>query len=385
MINLWDMLVRVSNGEAGPAQQRASEATAELQKSACLPWQNICVSERDGGWLINVGSSCETGVVEILVPKNADKAVSVIQDTRRQSQPLDFATLFSRGRYSEAAHVANAALTALDEEAEQTGLTALAGPDTQQRPKLLYNLATAYMKRGNFHRAEILYEQALDVAEHAPCFSDAERVRFFCDWGQLHYLYRCTSDEEYVEAESRFQKALALAEKLLGKEHTEYARVLTGLARLRIAQFRHAEAATLLQEALTVRERTLGPLHEDVAETLLELGRLHAYQDDNLAAEADYRRALTVREQTLGPQHPDVAEILFNLADLYYYNRQQHEDAAQLMLRALDVWQQSLGLNHPLVEREGEFIKAVLPAVSQKGVEVRQALDMEDFDDDVEF
>lgn len=379
MINLWDLLVHASHRDPGPAQQCASQAAGELRSTACMPWQNISLASRDEGWVIHIASTYESGTVEILIPKDRGQAAAVLQDTRRESRNHDFSTLYRAGRYSEAARVANDALTAAEDEG---------GLDHPERPRLLYQLAVSYMKRGNFHRAEILFEQALDRAGEAACFSAAERVRFFSDWALLHFLYRCTTEADYAEAELRFNRAMELARKLLGENHPECARIMTGQARLRLSQFRHGDADQLLTQALQIREQALGPNHEDLAETLLELGRLRAYQDDNDAAEAAYRRALTIREAALGPCHPDVADLLFNLADLYYYNHQQPAEAAQLMLRALDIWEQSLGLEHPLVEREGQFIKTVLPALTQKVAApdvTTQPAEMQEFDDDVEF
>lgn len=378
MINLWELLVHASHRDPGPAQQRASQAASELGSAACMPWQNISLSPRDEGWVVRIHSTYESGIVEMLIPKDRGQPVRVLEDTRLASRIHDFSTLFRAGRYSEAARVANDALTAAEDEA---------GLDHPERPRLLYQLAASYMKRGNFHRAEILFEQALDLARHASCFSAAERVHFFSDWALLHFLYRCTTEADYAEAELRFSDAMKLARELLGENHPECARIMTGQARLRLSQFRHSDADQLLTQALQIREQALGPSHEDLAETLLELGRLRAYQDENEEAEAAYRRALTIRETVLGPSHPDVAELLFNLADLYYYNHQQPAEAAQFMLRALDIWEQSLGLEHPLVEREGQFIKTVLPALTHTAAAAvaTQPAEMEEFDDDVEF
>jgi transcriptional regulator with XRE-family HTH domain/tetratricopeptide (TPR) repeat protein len=63
-------------------------------------------------------------------------------------------------------------------------------------------------------------------------------------------------------------------------------------------------------------------------------------------AESLYRRALRIWEQELGPEHPDVADLLSNLAKLYD-DQDKCSEAEPLYQRALRIWEQELGPEHP--------------------------------------
>jgi tetratricopeptide (TPR) repeat protein len=57
-------------------------------------------------------------------------------------------------------------------------------------------------------------------------------------------------------------------------------------------------------------------------------------------------RALAIYEQVLGPNHPDTASSLNNLAALYG-NQGQYAEAESLLQRALAIYEQVLGPDHP--------------------------------------
>jgi tetratricopeptide (TPR) repeat protein/nucleoside phosphorylase len=67
-------------------------------------------------------------------------------------------------------------------------------------------------------------------------------------------------------------------------------------------------------------------------------------------AEPLYQRALHIWEQTLGPDHPEVAYLLNGLATLYF-RQMRLEQAEPLYQRALHIWEQTLGPDHPNVIR----------------------------------
>jgi CHAT domain-containing protein len=62
-------------------------------------------------------------------------------------------------------------------------------------------------------------------------------------------------------------------------------------------------------------------------------------------AEPLMQRALTIFEQALGPQHPQVAAALSNLATLYT-DQGQYAQAEPLLQRALTLWEQARGDTH---------------------------------------
>jgi tetratricopeptide (TPR) repeat protein len=67
-------------------------------------------------------------------------------------------------------------------------------------------------------------------------------------------------------------------------------------------------------------------------------------------AEPLYRRALGIWEESLGPNHPNVAKGLSNLAD-FYHERGREPAAERLYMRAITILENALGPYHPDVAR----------------------------------
>src|ERR1700738_4764673 len=75
---------------------------------------------------------------------------------------------------------------------------------------------------------------------------------------------------------------------------------------------RYADAIPIAQRALAIREKALGRDHPDVATALSWLAVLYNSQGRYADAEPLYKRSLAIREQALGRAHPDVARSLNN-------------------------------------------------------------------------
>jgi tetratricopeptide (TPR) repeat protein len=82
------------------------------------------------------------------------------------------------------------------------------------------------------------------------------------------------SQGQYAEAESRYQRALAIWEKAFGPDHPNVATGLNNLAELYRMQGQYAQAEPLYQRALVIWERTLGREHPNLATALKNLALL---------------------------------------------------------------------------------------------------------------
>jgi tetratricopeptide (TPR) repeat protein len=70
---------------------------------------------------------------------------------------------------------------------------------------------------------------------------------------------------QYAKAEPLYQRALSIWEKALGREHPDVANSLHNLALLYKTQGQYAKAERLYERALAIREKALGPEHPGVA------------------------------------------------------------------------------------------------------------------------
>ncbi len=150
---------------------------------------------------------------------------------------------------------------------------------------------------------------------------------------------------DYPEAETHFFEAKAIRERVLGKEHPDYAKSLNGLAILYDNIGKYEKAEPLYLEAKAIQEKVLSKEHPDYAKTLNNLAIMYMYMGNYEKAEPLHLEAKAVREKALGKEHPDYAISLNNLA-LLYRNMGIYEKAEPLFLEAKAIQEKVLGKEH---------------------------------------
>ena len=232
------------------------------------------------------------------------------------------------------------------------------------KASLLNNLALLYQRKGDYGRAEPLYQLVLFFKEKA---LGAEHPETAAALNNLATLYRDKGD--YAKAEPLYQRALAIKEKALGAEHPETAAVLNNLAALYQDKGDYGRAEPLYQRALAISEKALGAEHSSTATFLNNLAALYRNKGDYAKAEPLFQRALWIKEKALGAEHPEMAAFLDNLA-LLYQRKGDYGRAEPLHQRALAIREKALGPNHPdvatslnnlvlLYEAKGNIAKAI--------------------------
>ncbi len=110
------------------------------------------------------------------------------------------------------------------------------------------------------------------------------------------------------------------------------------------------QCARLVEHGQAI-ERHLEPIpyHTVSAARLLNNAGYYLHEQGRYAeAEPLFRKALSIYEQQLGENHPDVASSLNNLAELYRAQG-RYAEAEPLFRKALSIYEQQLGENHPHV------------------------------------
>jgi tetratricopeptide (TPR) repeat protein/predicted Ser/Thr protein kinase len=163
--------------------------------------------------------------------------------------------------------------------------------------------------------------------------------------------------ERNEEALAAFQRALQLAEKGLGPEHSRRANILTNLGNLYNQRGQHAEAAKVLADGLALRERLSGPDHPLTGAFHQAIARTQLSLRDYAKAQTHARRSLDIQSASLGPEHPQMASI-------WYVVGQSHKEAGQCR-EALEPYQKAMALQEKTLGTEHADVGSTLLEVAQ--------------------
>ncbi|MEM7151345.1 MAG: serine/threonine-protein kinase [Myxococcota bacterium] len=207
---------------------------------------------------------------------------------------------------------------------------------TEQRRRLteLRVMGRAGRHATALKRVEGVVERA-DALAYGPLIAEARLRR-----GLLR-----NANGKYAQAEQDLKQAYALA---LEQDHAEVAsRASTGLVLVVGARLaRHAEGLVWAETALPLARREgeasgLGGNWNNRAMVLAAMG-------DYEQAEHDYRRALEIWEEGLGADHPLLGKATNNLGNLLH-EQGRYEGAEHLFRRARELGEAALGAEHPSV------------------------------------
>lgn len=131
-------------------------------------------------------------------------------------------------------------------------------------------------------------------------------------------LASCHSDlGQYERARATLQRTLAITEKVLGRWHPHYARVLNNMGQIAVTTGDYDRAERLLRQALGIDRKAYGPRHESCAYELANLGTLYRALGDHTRGIPVLTEAVETFRERLGPNHPDYAVALSLLGNLY--------------------------------------------------------------------
>lgn len=187
-----------------------------------------------------------------------------------------------------------------------------------------------YME-GNYIDAINLAERTLAIAQK---ILGKEHLELATSLENLALLYQVQGN--YQPVEPLLQRALVILEKVRGKEHPEIARILNNLAQVYQVQGNFQQAELLLQRSLLIAHKVLGKEHLFVAQNLYALASLYFVQGNFQQAEPLFKRVLTILEKQLGKEQPLVASTLDGLASLYQAQG-RHQQAEPLYKRSLAI------------------------------------------------
>lgn len=246
-----------------------------------------------------------------------------------------------------------------------------------ESPEFLQLQANLHEKLGRYYVADSLIRLAVDGFKSQPNHKK-EYAKALTDYG-----YILTITDQFDQANDVLQEAKTLQEKLIGKDHLDYATTLDYLGLLRLERNKYPEAKAYYLESLAIKEKQLDKNSIPYLKTLNYLGEWFLENDDYAASEKYYNQILSsidkshpfyavvlnnqgrfflqlgeyekaelsfeecikVREKTVGLNHPRHARTLMNYGDIYFYT-EDLKKAKKLFLESKTIYEATIGENN---------------------------------------
>jgi CHAT domain-containing protein len=151
---------------------------------------------------------------------------------------------------------------------------------------------------------------------------------------------------DFAKAEPLFQRAVDIDRKVLGEEDFQTALAITNLGLTLLSKNDFVGAASLFEKAIGITERTMGPEDPHLALCLMNLALTRNRRGDYEGAVVDLQRALAIYEKMFGPDDTFTMKLTYNLASTYIDMRRR-DLAKPLMERVLAIMEKRYGPDHP--------------------------------------
>ncbi len=217
----------------------------------------------------------------------------------------------------------------------------LRGPGDIEVAKLSTNLASLYDQRGDFARAEPMYQRALKIVQTRNLRSDDSFLAVLLT--NLGLLYQNRGDLD--AARPLLEQALQLRETLLSgqPDHPQIATAAINLASNYQESGKLEAAESLYKRAFDIFARRSELDTRPVSTLSVNLAMVHLLRGEYDRAEPLYQRSLAIREKLLGATHPDTGAAQERLA-VFYQVVGRRADALAALRRSAEVVEHNLAL-----------------------------------------
>lgn len=201
-------------------------------------------------------------------------------------------------------------------------------------------LANLYQKIGNYYKAEELYKECIKKYKLENIF-DSNYATFCSNLGVLYLQL-----DNYDSAEIFLKEAIEVQEKTQGVANREYAVLLNNLSNLYSRQGNLAEAEKLSLKACDIFKQVTGKNNLDYAQQLSNTGRLYSNIGNYKESESYLIESLNLYKKLGAENNPDYVYNLSFLASLYS-DLGIYLKAEKYYVEALQIQRNIFGENHP--------------------------------------
>jgi len=152
---------------------------------------------------------------------------------------------------------------------------------------------------------------------------------------------------DYEKALEYHFKALEIIEQILGKEHPHTARSYNNIGSVYNFLGNYEKALEYHYKSLAIKEKVLGKEHPGIAYSYLNLGGVYDKKGDYGKALEYLHKSLEIRKKVLGKEHPETATSINNIGHTYS-KKGDYGKAMEYYLKSLGTWKKVLGKEHPL-------------------------------------
>ena len=252
---------------------------------------------------------CYDNAIRLLEQRPAAEAVAAASEIAAIWNSIGLVK-YNQGTYTEALDFHDKCLNAL----QHTG-------DCDETYRALKNKANALRKLADYERANAVYEEALAMAERLKGKQHLDTAKILHSIGNV--LRKLCKQQEAL---SKFEQALEIKIKLLGADHDETSKTLACIGNIHCDTKKYDEAIEFLERSKSGTKQTLGEQTEDTARTLRNLatayrGKAQVTGDVSLYASAadNYMQALAITRKAIGEIHSDNARILYHIGKTYLH------------------------------------------------------------------
>src|SRR5258706_7029839 len=209
--------------------------------------------------------------------------------------------------------------------------------NTPESARCLANLTLLYWSTGKLNQAEENGLIALQIRQHLLGESSEEVAASYNDLGLVY------SSTDADRALDYYEKALAVYQKIHGKEHRKIAIASNNIGAMYRQLELYGDAGNNFETALAIWKKIYPNGHPNQASALVNLGLTYVRMGDKKAALNYFYKALDLYKQSYGPKHPDIASVLNQIGTLQLNDNMFDE--------ALKSFQEALISNSPSFDK----------------------------------
>ncbi len=203
------------------------------------------------------------------------------------------------------------------------------------------NIGMVYNDKGDYDQALEYYRKALAIDEKVFGKEHPSTASLYSNIGSVYY-----DKGNYDQALKYYGKALAIEEKVFGKEHPSTATSYNNIGLAYYDKGDYDQALEYYRKALAIREKVLGKEHLRTATSYNNIGLVYSDKGDYDQALEYYRKALTILQKVLGKEHPLTAKSYNNIG-MVYNDKGDYDQALEYYRKALAIREKVLGKEHP--------------------------------------